>query len=56
MKIDDFIAQVLEQITSACRHTGIYNAKDIEITIQINDKYEVCSEGQVSIGTIRIQL
>lgn len=56
MKIENFIQQVLEQITTACHKTGVFNAKDIEMTIQINDNGDVCREHEVAIASVRINL
>lgn len=56
MKIEDFIKNVIQQITAACDRDGVYMPQQIEFTIQINMQGEVCTKDDIAIATIKVQM
>lgn len=56
MKIEDFIKDMLKQIHSACAQDDAYMPREIEFSIQVNIKGEVCKPDDICVSTIRVKV
>ena len=56
MKIEDFIIEAMAQISRACADVRVDLPYRIELLIQINAEGKVCAQGDVAIGTVKVEL
>lgn len=56
MKIEDFIREVMKQISASCNGGDIFCPRSIEFSIQVNSDGEICKPQDVAITTIKISL